>query len=205
MKKILLPLILFLLFIGCRSLVIVTMPLRHPVLSVSKIDSVPTPTPSTDGRSAVSTLTLTLTPTPTPTPTPEGGSTSTKTQEPINYTITIIPTSLSILQNSTDTLRAFVQDNRGNNINGAQVQWTSDNPAIASVNQNGLVTGRDIGTTKVWASYPGSPPKYATVTVRPDGPDGPCNPPCSPPPPPPVDFSFTNGVPYGGPIVPGNW
>lgn len=60
-------------------------------------------------------------------------------------------------------LAGVVRDAAGNVV-AAQVAWSSDNTAVATVDQTGLVTARGFGTTKVRATA-GSLVKEVTVTV----------------------------------------
>lgn len=42
------------------------------------------------------------------------------------------------------TLEAVVRDADGNRLTNRDVQWSVDNPTIASINQNGTVTGKKL-------------------------------------------------------------
>ena len=60
--------------------------------------------------------------------------------------VTLNETSLALAVDETETLIATVQPNDAAN---KEVLWTSDNPAVASVTANGLVTAHSIGTAKI--------------------------------------------------------
>ena len=50
---------------------------------------------------------------------------------------------------STDRIIAFVFDARDNEIQGAELTWTSEDPAVATVDDQGVVTARMEGVTRV--------------------------------------------------------
>ena len=69
--------------------------------------------------------------------------------------IIIVPGSLFLYQNNTGTLRAFVKDTNGKDINNAKVTWQSNNPDIVKVDQNGEIIAIGSGNTTVKATYEG--------------------------------------------------
>jgi uncharacterized protein YjdB len=62
-------------------------------------------------------------------------------------------------------LQAQVQDAVGTPLVGAPVLWSVRDPAIASVSETGVVTGKSLGTTQVAASS-GGKSGIATITVQ---------------------------------------
>lgn len=60
--------------------------------------------------------------------------------------------STTLILGSTKNVTAIIRDSRGNEITGRPVTWTSDAPAVATVNTNGLVTAVGLGTAKITAS-----------------------------------------------------
>ncbi|HEU0053880.1 MAG TPA: Ig-like domain-containing protein, partial [Longimicrobium sp.] len=59
-------------------------------------------------------------------------------------------------------LEVVIRDTRGESPTDAQVAWTSETPAVATVNANGLVSAAAVGTAVVRATVEG---KSGTVTV----------------------------------------
>ena len=60
--------------------------------------------------------------------------------------VSVAPTSLSIKEGATSSLTATVQPTDATNRN---VTWSSNNPAVATVNANGVVTGVAVGSTTI--------------------------------------------------------
>ncbi|HEX2723453.1 MAG TPA: Ig-like domain-containing protein [Gemmatimonadaceae bacterium] len=79
--------------------------------------------------------------------------------------VTITPAIESISAGATITLTAIVKDSANRVLAGRTVSWASENPAIASVTQAGLVTAILVGTTDIVATVEGKQAK-ATVTVN---------------------------------------
>jgi alpha-tubulin suppressor-like RCC1 family protein/uncharacterized protein YjdB len=77
-------------------------------------------------------------------------------------TITIEPTAVTLGAGQSSTLTATLKDDFSNVLTGRIVTWTSSDPAIATVDAKGVVTGVKPGTTTVLAQ---SGAQIATVTV----------------------------------------
>lgn len=82
--------------------------------------------------------------------------------------IVLTPTSASVQAGATVTLSALVLDAGGNAMRDRKVNWASENAAIASVSESGVVTGVSSGVVNVAASSGGkSASAVITVTARP--------------------------------------
>ncbi|MEZ0374131.1 MAG: Ig-like domain-containing protein [Candidatus Sericytochromatia bacterium] len=122
----------------------------EPAVSPSA-DPVPTPTP-----------TPTATPTPTPTPTPtstrrpssggSGGSTSTPRPVPVTVSSVQIETPVSTSLEKGRSLDLFASVLYSDHSASQAVSWTSDDPAVASVDAQGLVTAYKAGTVNITAT-----------------------------------------------------
>lgn len=71
------------------------------------------------------------------------------TTEPRAYGVTLNKTSSLLGLGKTMTLKTTVLVHEGED---ATVVWTSDNPEIASVDENGVITGNALGTARITAS-----------------------------------------------------
>ena len=76
--------------------------------------------------------------------------------------IAVSPTSVSIEQGETIQLTATITPNDASN---QVVTWSSDNDNIASVNNNGLVTAKTVGTTIIRATTTDGSNKQATCNI----------------------------------------
>jgi serine/threonine-protein kinase len=76
--------------------------------------------------------------------------------------VEIIPSTLTIVRNTTGQLRAILHDATGKVLADRAVRWTSTNPQVADVSTNGLVIGVGPGTTQITASAEG---RSASATV----------------------------------------
>ena len=65
--------------------------------------------------------------------------------------VIVTPESFTIYVGANITLTAAAFDENGVPIAGAQVTWTSANPAIADVSATGVVTGTGVGATDIYA------------------------------------------------------
>jgi hypothetical protein len=82
-----------------------------------------------------------------------------------SFTISVTPPSPTVGIGGTAQLAASITDWNGNPTNDA-VSWATQNPGIATVDANGLVTGAGVGSTKIAATFHGAT-GTATVTVGP--------------------------------------
>lgn len=81
--------------------------------------------------------------------------------EPVaRITLTPSPLNLAVNEDRQMTARAFNED--GNELTEAEFEWSIDDETIATVNQNGVVTGVQVGTTTVRVE---SGDEVATATV----------------------------------------
>src|SRR6185503_17791650 len=121
-----------------------------------------TSTANASGVSGTSAITVTAAPPP----------------PPVVTTVTVAPTSASIVAGATTTLQATVKDQNGNAMSGQTVTWSTNNPAAATVNASGVVTGVAAGSAIITATSSGKagtssitvtavPPVVTTVTVAP--------------------------------------
>jgi uncharacterized protein YjdB len=108
-----------------------------------------------------------------------GTSSITVTAVPaIVTTVTVAPTSASVVAGATTTLQATVKDQNGNVMSGQTVTWSTNNAAAASVSSSGVVTGVATGSATITATSSGKTgtssitvsgivPVATTVTVAP--------------------------------------
>jgi uncharacterized protein YjdB len=96
-----------------------------------------------------------------------GTAAVTVTNAPV-ASVTISPAPASILVGSTVQLTATPQDAGGNPLTGRVVTWSSNNTAVATVSNSGLVTGVAAGSATVTATSEGVSGTSA-VTVSPPG------------------------------------
>ncbi|MGD8728071.1 MAG: Ig-like domain-containing protein [Gemmatimonadota bacterium] len=71
---------------------------------------------------------------------------------PVATTIVVSPSSLTLEIEETGTLGAEVKDQRGQPMPSAVVTWASADPAVASVDSDGLVTALAPGSTTITAT-----------------------------------------------------
>jgi uncharacterized protein YjdB len=97
---------------------------------------------------------------------------------PVVTTVTVSPTSASVVAGATTTLQATVKDQNGNVMTGQTVTWSTNNAAAATVNSSGVVTGVVAGSATITATSSGKigtssitvtavAPVVTTVTVAP--------------------------------------
>jgi trimeric autotransporter adhesin len=80
-----------------------------------------------------------------------------------HVTITVSPPSGSVAAGATFQLAATITDEHGAPV-AASVVWATANPAVATVDGNGLVTGVATGQTNVVATFGGAA-GHAVITV----------------------------------------
>jgi uncharacterized protein YjdB len=117
-----------------------------------------TVTATSEGQSGTSAITVTAAPAPV-------------------ATVTVAPPSASVVAGNTQQLTAATSDAAGNTLTGRAVSWTTDAPAVASVNAStGLVSAISAGAATITATSEGktgtsaitvTPVPVATVTVSP--------------------------------------
>jgi uncharacterized protein YjdB len=82
--------------------------------------------------------------------------------------VVVSPDSISVVIGKTSTLTATVKDANGNTLNGRSVTWKSSNTGVATVDENGVVTGVAAGTASVTATSEGkSGSAKVVVTLEP--------------------------------------
>jgi len=69
--------------------------------------------------------------------------------------VTVAPTSATVLFGQTDQLTATTKDANGNELTGRTVTWASGDPAVATVSATGLVTGIAAGQATITATSEG--------------------------------------------------
>jgi uncharacterized protein YjdB len=85
---------------------------------------------------------------------------------PVVTTVTVAPTSASIVAGATTTLQATVKDQSGNAMTGQTVTWSTSNAAAATVNSTGVVSGVAAGSATITATSSGKTGTSAiTVTA----------------------------------------
>src|SRR2546426_892300 len=93
--------------------------------------------------------------------------------------VSVSPASATVAAGNTVQLSVTLQDANGNPLSGRVVTWASSNPAAATVNGSGLVTGVAAGAATITATSEGKsatapitvvPLPVASVTVSPPAP-----------------------------------
>lgn len=85
------------------------------------------------------------------------------------YTISLSPASVSIPENGNSSALTFDVRNNGVPVTGlaaSDLVWHTRNSAVATVS-GGIVTGKTVGSTKVYATYAGASSNEVAVTVVP--------------------------------------
>jgi len=93
--------------------------------------------------------------------------------------VVVTPQVLQLLAGSAGALVAEVKDGSGNVLRDRRLVWASANPAIATVSDNGVVTGVSAGSVDIAATSEGKsavatvtvvpvPPRVSTVRIAPD-------------------------------------
>ncbi len=84
-----------------------------------------------------------------------GTSSITVTAPLVVTTVTVAPTSASVVAGATTTLVATVKDQNGVVMTGQTVTWTTNNAAAATVNSSGVVAGVAAGSATITATSSG--------------------------------------------------
>lgn len=86
--------------------------------------------------------------------------------QPTVTSVTLSPEAVEVIQGGEVQVEATLADDAGGMVSGATVQWSSDEPSIATVDPNGMVRGESVGATKIRATY-GDVSGVADVSVLP--------------------------------------
>ena len=78
--------------------------------------------------------------------------------------VSVSPTDVAVETGQTRALNAQVRGASGSTLTGRPMQWRSDNPSVATVSNQGVVTGIGAGTSVITVSSSGHQAQ-ATVTV----------------------------------------
>jgi uncharacterized protein YjdB len=93
--------------------------------------------------------------------------TATVTVTPVGVgSVTIQPPSATLIVGQTTTLVATVRDGQGNVVSGASVVWSTNNGAVATVTNAGIVRGVSAGSATITATS-GGRSGTAQITVNP--------------------------------------
>jgi peptidoglycan/xylan/chitin deacetylase (PgdA/CDA1 family) len=84
---------------------------------------------------------------------------------PAVTTISVLPTTASINVGATQQFTAFATDQYGSIMSGLTFTWASSNPAVVTIDANGLATGVSVGTVQGSASAQGATSNLASLTV----------------------------------------
>lgn len=106
------------------------------------------------------------------------GVTDTDEPTPVE-TVVVTPTSMQVATGATGALDAEVRDAAGNVVRDRRIVWVSANPNIATVSDNGVVSGVSAGRVDIAATSEGksaiasvtvvtTPPTVASVRIAPD-------------------------------------
>jgi uncharacterized protein YjdB len=100
------------------------------------------------------------------TATSEGQSATTAvTVQPAVSFVLVSPSLVLVRKTGTVQLSAAAYDGNSNRIFGRAVTWSSDDPSVATVDANGLVTTKKVGTVLITATIDGkSDSSFITVT-----------------------------------------
>ena len=85
--------------------------------------------------------------------------------------LTIVPSSATSQAGQGVLLTATLDDDNGDRISGAEIRWSSNNEAVATVSSTGEVQGRSAGHAVIAASAQGkSQNSFIKVTGKPSKP-----------------------------------
>lgn len=93
------------------------------------------------------------------------GDSGTGPDAPNVASVTIQPTTVEIKTDHTVRLTVRIEDPEGAAINGLPISWKSEDPAVAVVDADGLVTGVSVGDTRVTVSVDGQQGAEASAEV----------------------------------------
>ncbi|MBI5676596.1 MAG: Ig-like domain-containing protein [Nitrospirae bacterium] len=97
-----------------------------------------------------------------------GGENGSGPAEPsVVNAVEVSPSTVTVYVGNTTTLSATVKDQYGNTMTGYAITWTVDNPLIATVSSDGVVSGVTLGSVIITASCEGKT-GTTTVTVSPE-------------------------------------
>lgn len=96
-----------------------------------------------------------------------GGSDGGGTTGPAVFTtLSVAPSSAALAVNETQTLTPTAKDQNGASMSGLTVTYASDNQAVATVTQAGVVTAVSVGSARITATGTvGTVTKSADVTI----------------------------------------
>jgi Bacterial Ig-like domain (group 2) len=86
--------------------------------------------------------------------------------------LSIVPSNATIAAGQMVKLQASMHDEFGDDLIGVTVQWSSSNPAVATVAENGEVLGRSQGTATISANAEGKRETSAIHVVGKRGKNG---------------------------------
>ncbi|MCA0374079.1 MAG: Ig-like domain-containing protein [Gemmatimonadetes bacterium] len=81
-------------------------------------------------------------------------------------TVSVAVSSASLIQGTTATATATLQDDRGQTLSGRSVAWASNAPTVATVDGSGLITAVGVGAANIIATSEGRSGQ-ASITVLP--------------------------------------
>lgn len=88
---------------------------------------------------------------------------------PVVTTVTVAPTSASVMVGATTPLTATVKDQNGTVMSGQTVTWTTSNSAAATVSSSGVVSGVAAGSATITATSSGKQGTSAITVTAPSG------------------------------------
>jgi hypothetical protein len=80
--------------------------------------------------------------------------------------VEVVPATVNAVQGESHQLVATVHDDQNQEVASARVEWSSDDPDIASVDQNGVLVAHQPGTVEVHATYLGVSGSASVVVLR---------------------------------------
>lgn len=69
--------------------------------------------------------------------------------------VRVTPSTVNAVEGQRHELSALVVDDQGESLPGAVVQWSSDDPTVATVDSTGTVEARSAGTVEIRATFHG--------------------------------------------------